>query len=105
MTAIDVFYQREGVLDIEHIELNPDQTFSDLKEILVQKHSLETEVLIFLDLTTTMGMDFDAGVSGMVSQKGEFFAVHFALAQRERQIAAEDNPAFARQPIGKARGQ
>lgn len=49
MTAIDVFYQLEGVLDIEHIELRPDQTFSDLKEILIQKHCLETEVLIFLE--------------------------------------------------------
>jgi hypothetical protein len=49
MTAIDVFYQGEGVREVEYIELGPDHTFASLKSILIEKHGLETDVLIFLE--------------------------------------------------------
>ena len=49
MREIDVFYQGEGVREIEHIELGPDHTFASLKAILVEKHGLETDILIFLE--------------------------------------------------------
>src|SRR5690242_3680080 len=49
MTAIDVFYQGEGVREVEHIELGSDHTFASLKSILIEKHGLETDVLIFLE--------------------------------------------------------
>jgi len=49
MTAIDVFYQGEGLREIEHIEIGPDHDFRALKSILIEKHGLETDVLIFLE--------------------------------------------------------
>ncbi len=49
MTAIDVFYQGEGVREVEHIELGPDHTFASLKSIIIEKHGLEPDVLIFLE--------------------------------------------------------
>jgi hypothetical protein len=49
MTAIDVFYQGEGLREIEHIEVDPDHNFSMLKAVLVEKHGLATDVLVFLE--------------------------------------------------------
>lgn len=49
MTAIDVFYQGEGLREIEHIELDPDQSFGAIKTILIQKHRLPADVLVFLE--------------------------------------------------------
>jgi len=49
MTTIDVFYQGEGVRDIEHIEIGSDQTFGALKTILIEKHGLNAEVVLFLE--------------------------------------------------------
>ena len=49
MTSIDIFYQGEGLREIEHIEVGPDQTFSNLKALLIEKHGLQADVLIFLE--------------------------------------------------------
>jgi hypothetical protein len=49
MTTIDVFYQGEGITEIEHLEVDPDHTFSQIKAILIEKHGLEADVLIFLE--------------------------------------------------------
>jgi hypothetical protein len=49
MPAIDIFYQGEGLPDVEHIEIGPDQTFDVLKKLLVHKHGLDSDVIIFLE--------------------------------------------------------
>ena len=49
MTGIDIFYQGESLSDVQHIEINPEHTFGALKALLVEKHGLTTEVLIFLE--------------------------------------------------------
>lgn len=49
MTTIDVFYQGEGVRDVEHIEVSPDHTFGALKAMLIEKHGLEADVVLFLE--------------------------------------------------------
>ena len=49
MTEINVFYQGEGVREIEHIELGPEHTFASLKAILIEKHGLATDILVFLE--------------------------------------------------------
>jgi hypothetical protein len=49
MTQIDVFYQGEAVRDIEHLELGPDHTFATLKAMLIERHGLAAETLIFLE--------------------------------------------------------
>jgi hypothetical protein len=49
MTQIDVFYQGEGVREIEHLELGPDHTFATLKAKLIERHGLAAETLIFLE--------------------------------------------------------
>jgi len=45
----DVFYQGQGIRDIEHIEVAPEYSFADLKALLIKKHGCQTGILIFLE--------------------------------------------------------
>jgi hypothetical protein len=47
--GIDVFYQGEGLREIEHIEVEPTETFGVLKAALRKKHALPEDVLIFIE--------------------------------------------------------
>jgi len=49
MNMIDVFYQIEGERDIQHVEVGPEDTFGALRALLVKRHGLVEEVLIFLE--------------------------------------------------------
>jgi len=49
MTSIDVFYQGEGLCDVEHIEVGSDHSFGDIKALIIEKHGLGTDVLVFLE--------------------------------------------------------
>jgi hypothetical protein len=49
MASIDIFYQGEGLREIEHIEFGPDDSFSTLKALLIEKHGLKGDVLLFLE--------------------------------------------------------
>lgn len=49
MASIDIFYQGEGLREIEHVEFGPDHSFSALKALLIEKHGLQGDVLLFLE--------------------------------------------------------
>lgn len=49
MTSINIFYQGEGIRGIEHLEVDPNQTFAGIKDLIIEKHNLETDVLLFLE--------------------------------------------------------
>ena len=49
MTSIDIFYQGEGISDIEHLEVAPEQSFAALKAMLVEKHAVPADVMLFLE--------------------------------------------------------
>jgi hypothetical protein len=49
MTSIDIFYQGEGLREIEHIEVGAEHTFSTLKALIIEKHGLQEDTLIFLE--------------------------------------------------------
>ena len=49
MNAIDVFYQIEGERDIQHVEVGPEHTFGVLRALLVERHGIPDEALIFLE--------------------------------------------------------
>ncbi len=49
MNAIDVFYQIEGERDIQHVEVGPEHTFGALRALLVERHGIVEEALIFLE--------------------------------------------------------
>jgi len=49
MTTIDVFYQGEGVREVEHMEIAAEDSFGTLKRRLAEKHGLPTEILLFLE--------------------------------------------------------
>jgi hypothetical protein len=49
MKMIDVFYQGEGIREIEHIEIDADHSFAAVKAILTEKHGLAGDLLIFLE--------------------------------------------------------
>lgn len=49
MTAIDIFYQHEGIPEVDHIEVDAGVTFAAIKTLLISKHGFGDEVLIFLE--------------------------------------------------------
>lgn len=49
MNRIDIFYQREGIGDFEHIEIETNETFAALKARLANKHCLAPETLLFME--------------------------------------------------------
>jgi hypothetical protein len=51
MGSIEVFYQREGTREIEHIEATPETTFGAVMGLLAEKHGLGPEVVLFLEDT------------------------------------------------------
>jgi hypothetical protein len=46
MSSIDLFYQGEGLREIQHLEIEPDATFAIVKARLAGRHGLSTEVLL-----------------------------------------------------------
>lgn len=49
MTTIDVFYQGDGVREVDHLEVGDETTFAELKAALIKKHGLPAEILIFIE--------------------------------------------------------
>ena len=49
MTSIDLFYQGEGLGEIQHLELEPDATFAILKLRLIETHGIPHGALLFLE--------------------------------------------------------
>src|SRR5262245_28394875 len=49
MKTLQVFYQREGVAGIEHLELAADRTLADLRHAIVAKHGIDSGIILFLD--------------------------------------------------------
>lgn len=49
MKHLDVFYQREGVEDIEHIVAEGDARLADIRVALVNKHGLDATILVFIE--------------------------------------------------------
>lgn len=49
MTTVNIFYQGEGIREVECVEIDSENTFGALKALIVQKHGLTDEVLIFLE--------------------------------------------------------
>ncbi len=49
MKTIDLFYQGEGVQEIEHLEICEDATFSIVREQLKEKHNISDDTLLFLE--------------------------------------------------------
>ena len=49
MKIIDVFYQGEGVREIEHLEVDADHSFAAVKEAMSKKHGIAGDLLLFLE--------------------------------------------------------
>jgi hypothetical protein len=49
MTPIDLFYQGEGLGEIQHLELEPHATFAILKLRLIEVHGIPHGALLFLE--------------------------------------------------------
>ncbi len=49
MKTIDLFYQGDGVAEIEHLEVAADASAADLKARLVEKHGCAADTLLFLE--------------------------------------------------------
>ncbi len=49
MKTIDLFYQGEGIGETEHLDIDPDTTFADLKARLIEKHGGAPEALLFVE--------------------------------------------------------
>lgn len=49
MKSIDIFYQGEGIIEIAHVELEPEATFAALKACLIEKHRVPHDALLFIE--------------------------------------------------------
>lgn len=49
MDTIDIFYQGNGLREIQHIEVGPDHTIAVVKDILIKKHGWEPDTLIYVE--------------------------------------------------------
>lgn len=49
MQSIDVFYQGEGICEIDHLEVSADHAFAVVKARLIEKHGVSADVLLFLE--------------------------------------------------------
>jgi hypothetical protein len=49
MTTIDLFYQGDGLAEIEHLEIAAEASVADLKARLIEKHGCPPETLLFLE--------------------------------------------------------
>jgi hypothetical protein len=49
MSSIDVFYQGEGIREIEHFEASPEHSFAAVKIAIIEKHGLDKETRIYLE--------------------------------------------------------
>ena len=49
MKSLDIFYQGEGLSEIDHIVASPEHTIADIKKHIGEKHGLSAEVLIFIE--------------------------------------------------------
>jgi len=49
MRLVDLFYQGEGIRDIEHLEIEPEATFADVKKLLGSKHTLPPAAWLFIE--------------------------------------------------------
>jgi hypothetical protein len=49
MSSIDVYYQGVGIREIEHIEIAAEESFARVKMLLVERHGLGTDLLLFLE--------------------------------------------------------
>ncbi len=49
MKTIDVFYQGEGLAEIQHLEIDAEASFGDVAARLREKHGLDAEALLFAE--------------------------------------------------------
>lgn len=75
MPVTDVFYQGESLSDIQHIEIDLARTLGELKAILIEKHGLSTEVILFLE-DADESVDECLPVSGHCGHAGVKVHVH-----------------------------
>ena len=80
MSKIDLFFQGEGLKDINYLEIDSDLTFGELKEIVHQKHGIPLDALVFVEGKRDP-VDEDALVKDYVTAKG--IKVHF---HRRREV-------------------
>ena len=49
MDTVDLFYQCEGIREIQHVEVDCDATFATVKDKLIDKHGLGADACLFLE--------------------------------------------------------
>lgn len=99
MPTIDVFYQGEGIAGVEHLEIEPDRSFGELKGLIAKKHGLIGDLLLFLE-DCDAAMD-DAGIvskhrgrAGLMAHIHRCRAVEVAVNFKEKTVH-EDFPPSA----------
>jgi plasmid stabilization system protein ParE len=51
MESVDIFYQIEGCREIQHLEVPAEHNFGTVKALLIEKHGLPAETILFLEDT------------------------------------------------------
>lgn len=69
MKTIDLFYQGEGVGEIEHLEIDAEATFATLKALLAEKHGIGPDALLFVE-DEDDPLDDDGKIKERASDRG-----------------------------------
>ena len=77
MKAIDIFFQREGVRDIGHLEADPKATLASIKARLIEQGAAVAETLLFAE-----DNDNVLGSAQVVTNAG--VGIHVAQACNQR---------------------
>lgn len=70
MKTIDVYYQGEGINGIEHLEIASNQSLTNAKILISEKHGLQDDIILFLEdcedlLDVSEVVDTYAGQAGI----------------------------------------
>ena len=49
MKAIDIFYQSEGLADIQHLEIDAGANFATVKACLIERHGVDADAFLFIE--------------------------------------------------------
>lgn len=75
MKSIDIFYQGDGIPALEHIETDAETTFGALLALIVKKHGLDDECLLFLE-DEDEPADGEAAIGKKASRAGIKVHIH-----------------------------
>ncbi len=75
MKTIDIFYQGDGIVSLEHLEIGAEETFAVLQALIATKHGITGDVLLFLE-DEDEPVDAESKIGGKAGRAGVKAHIH-----------------------------